>query len=99
MPVYTYAVALACLVLLGYIMTSCSDIRKHISISILWGYPYLIGLYYKGVYMGYPYPIFCLCALLGPYSRFFSHQWRCSEYRNLGFRVPYFNTLFLKKPL
>ena len=27
--------------------------KKHIGISILWGYPYLIGLYYKGVYMGY----------------------------------------------
>ena len=26
--------------------------KKHISISILWGYPYLIGLLYKGVYMG-----------------------------------------------
>ena len=33
--------------------------KKHISISILWGYPYLIGLPYKGVYMGYPYPNFC----------------------------------------
>ena len=29
-------------------------------------HPYLIGLYYKGVYMGYPYPNFCLCAFLGP---------------------------------
>ena len=40
---------------------------QHISISFLWGYPYLIGLHYKGVYMGYPYPEFCLCAFLGPY--------------------------------
>ena len=29
-------------------------------ISILWGYPYLIGLYCKGVYMGYPYAEFLL---------------------------------------
>ena len=28
------------------------------------GYPYLIGLHYKGVYMGYPYPYFCLCVFL-----------------------------------
>ena len=40
--------------------------KKHMSISILGGYPDLIGLYYKGVYMGYPYPNFCLCAFLGP---------------------------------
>ena len=32
------------------------------------GYPYLVGLHYEGVYMAYPYPKFCLCALLGPYS-------------------------------
>ena len=38
------------------------DPKKHISISILSGYPYPIGLHYKGVYMGYPYPNFCLCA-------------------------------------
>ena len=42
------------------------DPQKHISISILKGYPYLIGLHDKGVYMGYPYPNFCLCAFLGP---------------------------------
>ena len=40
----------------------CKGPKKHISISILWGYPCLIGLLYKGVYMGYPYPSFCLCA-------------------------------------
>ena len=34
------------------------DPKKHISISILWGYPYLNGLHYKGVYMGYTYPKF-----------------------------------------
>ena len=27
--------------------------------------PYLNGLHYKGVYMGYPYPNFCLCAFFG----------------------------------
>ena len=43
------------------------DPQNRISISILTGYPYLIGLHYKGVYMGYPYPNFCLCAALGPY--------------------------------
>ena len=43
------------------------DPPKHISISILQGYPYLIGLHSKGVYMGYPYPYFCLCAFWGPY--------------------------------
>ena len=37
--------------------------EKHISKSILRGYPYLIGLLYKGVYMGYTYPNFCLCAI------------------------------------
>ena len=41
--------------------------QQHISTSILWVYPYLIGLYYKRVYMGYPYPNFCLCAFGGPY--------------------------------
>ena len=34
-------------------------------ISILLGYPYLIGLHYEGVYMGYTYPNFWLCAFLG----------------------------------
>ena len=28
--------------------------KKHISISILWGHPSLIGLHCKVVYMGYP---------------------------------------------
>ena len=42
--------------------------KKHISISILWGYPYLNGLHYKGVYMGYPYPYVCLCAFVGRYQ-------------------------------
>ena len=42
------------------------DPQKHISRSILKGYPYLIGLHYKGVYRGYPYPNFCLRAFLGP---------------------------------
>ena len=41
------------------------DPKKHISISILKGYPYLIGLHYKGVYMGYHYLNFCLCAFFG----------------------------------
>ena len=41
--------------------------KKDISISILEGYPYLVGLHYKGGYMGYPYPNVCLCACLGPY--------------------------------
>ena len=27
---------------------------------------HFIGLRYMGVYMGYPYPSFCLCAFLGP---------------------------------
>ena len=44
--------------------------KKNISTSILPGYPYLSGLHYKGVYMGYPYPNFCLCAFLGPSLRF-----------------------------
>ena len=43
------------------------DPKKHRSISILWGYPYLTGLHYKGGCMGYPIPNFCLCAFLGPY--------------------------------
>ena len=42
------------------------DPKKHISIGILEGYPYLIVLQHKGVYMGYPFPYFCLCASLGP---------------------------------
>ena len=33
------------------------------------GYPYLIGLHYKGAYMGYPYLYFCLSAFLGPLYR------------------------------
>ena len=38
-----------------------------ISINILQGYPYLIGLHYKGVCMGYPYPNFCFCPVFwGP---------------------------------
>ena len=41
------------------------DPQKHFSISILLGYPYLIGLHYKGVYMGYAYPNLWLCAFLG----------------------------------
>ena len=42
-------------------------LKKHIGISILWGYPYLNGLRYERVYMGHPYPNFCLCAFLAPY--------------------------------
>ena len=38
---------------------SYRDPKKHISISILKGYPYLIGFPYKGVYMGYHYPYCC----------------------------------------
>ena len=30
--------------------------------------PTLLGFNYNGVYMGYPYPYFCLCAFLGPYT-------------------------------
>ena len=41
--------------------------KKHISISILWGYPYLIGLLYEGFVWDIPILIFCLCAFLGPY--------------------------------
>ena len=33
------------------------------------GCTYLIGLHYKGVYMGYPYPNVCLCAILMPYFK------------------------------
>ena len=41
--------------------------HKHFSGDIpTWSY--LIGLQYKGVYMGYPYPNFCLCAFLGSYQ-------------------------------
>ena len=29
----------------------------------------IIGLHYKGVYMGHLYPNFCLCAFWGPYSK------------------------------
>ena len=28
--------------------------------------PTLLGFMIRGVYMGYPYPNFCLCAFLGP---------------------------------
>ena len=42
--------------------------KKHISISFLWGYPYLIGLHYKGVYMGYPYPYVLLMCFFGAVS-------------------------------
>ena len=38
--------------------TFTSKTKKDISISILWGYPYLIRLHYKGAFMGYPYPNF-----------------------------------------
>ena len=44
----------------GVLRASDEGPKKHISISILWGYPYLTGLRDKGVYMGYPYPKFCL---------------------------------------
>ena len=51
---------------LGFGFEAESQRRKnHISISVLWGYPYLMGLPYKGVDMGYPYPNSCLCAFLG----------------------------------
>ena len=42
------------------------DPKRHISISILWGYPCLIGLHYKGVYMEHPYPYFSFCAFWCP---------------------------------
>ena len=48
------------------VLTCLLGTKKHISISIIWGYPYLIVLLYKGVYMGYPYPNFCLCGFWGP---------------------------------
>ena len=41
--------------------SSNSGPKKHISISILEGYPgypYLLGFQDKGFYMGYPYPYF-----------------------------------------
>ena len=57
MHVCTYACMHACI----------RDPQKHITISILWGYPYLIGASLYGVYLGYPYPNFCLCAFLRPY--------------------------------
>ena len=56
------------------------DTKKHISISILKGYLYLMGLQYKGVYMGYRYPSFCFCAFLGP-------GFRASGFRVSGFKV------------
>ena len=42
------------------------DPKKHISISILKASPYLIGLHYKGVYVGYPYPNSCFLGALIP---------------------------------
>ena len=36
--------------------------------SILQGYPYIIGVLYKGAYMGYPHPNFCLRACWGPFE-------------------------------
>ena len=52
---------------LGFSGLSIRDPKKHISISFLWGYPYLIGLHYRGVYMGYPHPYFFIYVLLwGP---------------------------------
>ena len=41
------------------------DPKKHISMSILQGYPYLVGLHNRGAYMGYPFPL-----LWGPTWRF-----------------------------
>ena len=37
--------------------------RKH---KHFMGISHLLGLHYKGVCMGYPYPYFCLCAFWGP---------------------------------
>ena len=44
------------------------DHKKHISISMLQGCPYLIGLHDKGFYMGYHIPIliFTYVLLWGP---------------------------------
>ena len=42
------------------------DPQNHISLSILWEYPYLHGLHDTGVCMGHPYSNICLCAVLGP---------------------------------
>ena len=33
------------------------DPQKHISMSILQGYPYLVGLHNRGAYMGYAFPL------------------------------------------
>ena len=41
--------------------------KKRISISILWGYPYLIGLPYKGGLYGISLSQFLLMCILGPY--------------------------------
>ena len=39
--------------------------KKHISISILWGYPYLNGLHYKGLY-GISLSLFLVMCFWGP---------------------------------
>ena len=64
--------------------------KKHISISILWGYAYLLGLLFQGVYMGYPYPSFCLCAFWGPYLQTWGSQGTksgCRSSRSIPARI------------
>ena len=38
--------------------------KAHKHKHVIGDIPTLLG--FKGVYMGYPYPYFCLCAFLGP---------------------------------
>ena len=60
------------------------DPQNHISLSILWEYPYLHGLHDTGVYMGHPYSNICLCAVLGP-QVWRLYAIRASRGRGLGF--------------
>ena len=73
---------------LGEAEDSLKGPKKHISISNSWGYPYLIGLLHKGVYMRYPYPNFRLCPILGPYLCPANPELplRTLGFRGLGFR-------------
>ena len=40
-----------------------------------------MGLHDKGVYMGYPYPKFCLCAFFGPYFCLTNFMVRVLQYQ------------------
>ena len=44
---------------------SCEAPKKDISISMLWGYPYLIGLHYKGGLYGISLSLFLLMCIFG----------------------------------